>query len=104
MYDAKTAAQDDARRRRRIQRQVIIGVLLVLVITLGVARERGYGVLIGGGPTGETRNGLALLNCTYFTGTERVIHREWRAEPIGGCALVNRVGRLPAYADPQFRS
>ena len=104
MYDAKTAAHDDARRRRRIQRQVIIGVVLVLVITLAVARDRGYGVLIGGGPTGETRGTLSLLNCTYFTGTERVIHREWKAESVGSCPLVNRVGKLPAYADPKYRS
>lgn len=94
MYDAKTAALEDARRRGRIGRQIIIGILLVVVITLGTARERGYAVLIGGGPTGETRNGLSLLSCVYFTGTERVISREWKAEPLGRCALFNRVGKL----------
>ena len=102
MYDAKTAAQEDARKSGRIKRQIIIGVLLVVVITISVARERGYAVLIGGGPTGETRNGFSLLNCDYFTGTERVIVREWKAEPVGSCPFINQIGR--PSADPRYRS
>ena len=71
---------------------VIIAILFAVLGVIGL-RNAGYSVLIGGGATGETRNELVLLNCRYFTGTEKVINRMWkRAEDAkAGCPVLVRL-------------
>jgi len=86
------ATAETARVYRRAARKMIIIAILGAVLGVVALRNAGYGVLIGGGATGETRGELALLNCSYFTGTEKIINRMWRnaAEIKGGCPVLAR--------------
>ncbi len=75
-----------------------ISIIAVLVLLLGAvsAHDAGYAVLIGGATTGETtQGGMAHLNCTYFTGTEKVINHMIRpaadAARATRCPLVTRL-------------
>lgn len=50
-------------------------------------------MLIGGGATVETRGELVLLNCRYFTGSEKVINRMWKKaeDAKSGCPVLARL-------------
>lgn len=94
------ATADTARIYRRAARKVAIIAVLGLVLGLVALRNAGYGMLVGGGATGETRNELVLLNCRYFTGTESVINRQWTSakRAKSGCPLITRFTDLRSTA------
>ena len=73
-------------RRWTIRRVAIIAVLAMVLGAVGL-HDAGYALLIGGATTGETTQGaMAHLNCTYFTGTEKVINHIMRPAVDAGRA------------------
>jgi len=87
------ATAETARMYKRAARKAILAVVLVFVLSIVVLHNEGYGLFIGGGATGETRNSLALLSCRYFTGTETIISRTWgNAEGAkSGCSWMKKL-------------
>lgn len=90
------ATAETARIYRRAARKVVIIAVLFAVLAVVGLRNAGYSVLIGGGATGETRGELVLLNCRYFTGTEKVINRLWKKaeDAKAGCPVLGRFADL----------
>ena len=96
------ATAQTARVYKRAARKVILAAVLGLVFSVFAMHNAGYAVFIGGGVTGETKGSLVLLNCRYFTGTEKVINHSWRGADGGkpSCPLVAKfepqdIGALP---------
>ena len=92
-------AQLDARLRASSSRKIVIVVLLGAVVGVVAMRNEGYALLIESAtppaPTPTDVKYLVRMDCTYFTGTERVITHVWRKaeESKSGCPWVNKVGR-----------
>ena len=87
----------NARMKAHGVRKIIIAALLAGLVGIVAARNDGYAVLIGSQtppPAADVKN-LTRLDCTYFTGTERVISHVWRKteEAKDGCPWVNKVGK-----------
>ena len=104
MINPETDKERSRRMRRMIVRKVVL--LLVLVIVMGgySAHQAGYAILIGGAISGETTSGgMAHLNCTYFTGTEKVISHIMR--PVGDsgrpthCPLATKLPKRGPLSD-----
>jgi hypothetical protein len=82
---------------RRLIRKVILGLVFGLALALFAAHNNGYGILIA--PSEQIAapaDGLAMLRCTYFTGTEKVINHVARRKKEGdakaSCPFTARVG------------
>src|SRR4051812_12587559 len=86
------ATAGTARVYRRAARKVVIMTILAALLGVFGLHNAGYGVWVGGGPTGDTRNDLVLLNCRYFTGTEKIINHVWKKseETTARCPLLAR--------------
>ena len=86
------ATAETARIYSRAARKVVIIVVLGAILGVFGLHNAGYGVWVGGGATGDTRNDLVLLNCRYFTGTEKIINHMWKKsdEANAGCPLLAR--------------
>lgn len=89
-----------ARMKASGVRKIIIAVLLAGVVGIVGLRGEGWALLIGSetppapATTAEPQK-LVRVDCTYFTGTERVISHVWRTaeESKKGCPLVNKIGK-----------
>lgn len=90
-------------RRWSIRRIIILAVLAMVLGAVGL-HDAGFALLIGGATTGETTQGaMAHLNCTYFTGTEKVINHIMRPAGDAGratrCPLVTKLAKAGPMDD-----
>ncbi len=82
---------------KRLIRKIGLGLAFGLVLAGIAAHNNGYGILIAPSEQVDApANGLAMMKCTYFTGTEKVINHVARRAKEGEtkptCPLYSMVG------------
>ena len=90
--------------RSRVVRKLVFALIAMSVLGIASLQNAGYALLIWGwGPSGEEKNGMVQLNCTYFTGTEKVINHIARvvtdADRPSHCPIVKRLPKLNPSLD-----
>lgn len=89
-------------RGRSRGRVLAVFVFLALIIGLGGLHKAGYAILSSGGSSrADAGTGMAMLSCTYFTGTEMVINHIFR-KPSGD----EDKARCPVFTklSPEFKA
>ena len=80
-------------------RKLIVILTIVMVFGALWLHKSNYAFLIGGGKVEQTKNGLEMFRCVYFTGTEKIINHTLQSpktkNPQSGCPLWTQLTSPP---------